>query len=90
MSEENVSPNVAPEVDQTIECAHCGIVGGPAPDCTLCKGNKTYVQERHFTLTEERKGENPHKGDRYGRHGEVGPKIVVLPGGAMPGSALPR
>jgi hypothetical protein len=67
------------------ECSMCGRDGGPVPACELCGGNQRYAQERHFTLSEERQGLNPNKdGDRYGLHGDVSPKIVVLPGGYDP------
>ena len=72
------------------ECGMCGRDGGPVDECDLCHGNQTFKQSRAFTLTEERQGKNPNTSDRYGPHGEVGPKIVLLPGGAMPGSAGPR
>lgn len=73
---------------QALECSMCGRDGGPVASCDLCHGAQRFAQERHYTLSEERQGKNPNPGnDRYGPHGEVGPKIVVLPGGTMPGSA---
>jgi hypothetical protein len=73
-----------PQVSDT-ECAMCGRDGGPVVGCELCNGNQRYSQSRSFTLSEERQGLNPHKdGDRYGQHGDVSPKIVVVPGGYDP------
>lgn len=77
-------------VDETVECSMCGVVGGPEAGCDLCHGSSRYRQARHFTLTEERQGKNPNANDRYGRYGEVGPKIAIVPGGAVPGSTTPR
>lgn len=67
------------------ECGMCGIDGGPRPECELCHGSVRYRQKRHFTLSEERQGLNPNPGNRYGRNGEVGPRIAVVPGGMDPG-----
>lgn len=73
------------EKNESIECGICGRVGGPVEDCTLCAGNQRYIQPRSFTLTEERQGKNDaEKSKRYGLGGEVGPKIVTVPGGNNP------
>lgn len=66
-----------------VECSMCGKDGGPIPECDLCHGNQRYRQSRAFTQSEERQGLNPNH-DRYGRTGDVSPKIVVLPGGFDP------
>lgn len=68
------------------ECSMCGRDGGPVSSCELCSGNQRFFQKRNFTLSEERQGKNPEGNkERYGPYGETGPKIVVLPGGTMPG-----
>jgi hypothetical protein len=76
---QQVQPPVdpAPQVDQTIECSMCGRVGGPVVACELCGGNQRFVQKRQYTLTEERRGENPDAAKRYGPLGQVGPERVV-------------
>lgn len=67
------------------ECSMCGRDGGPAVGCELCGGNERFLAKREFTLSEERQGKNPNAGDRYSRTGDVSPKLVVLPGGTIPG-----
>lgn len=69
-----------------VECSMCGRDGGPAPDCELCLGNKRFIQSRSFTRTEEQQGLNKEEAARrYGRTGDVNPRIVQLPGGVLPG-----
>lgn len=63
------------------ECAVCGFVPGPYPACGICHGNGE-TRERHFTRSEEIRGDAPHQSDRYSRTGDVSPKIVNLPGSA--------
>jgi hypothetical protein len=59
------------------ECSMCGRDGGPVASCQLCLGNQRFVQKRHFTLSEERRGLNPEeKSRRYGALGEVGPEQI--------------
>lgn len=68
-----------------VECSLCGRAGGPYVGCAAgCNGNPRYIQSRSFTLTEERQGKNPDSKSRYGPTGDVGPKIVVVPGGHDP------
>lgn len=80
------------KVEKTVsryECSMCGLDGGPDPGCELCHGNKRFLQERNFTLSEERQGLNPERGkDRYGPTGDVNPRIVVVPGGYNPAQGL--
>lgn len=67
------------------ECSICGVDGGPQEGCDLCHGQERFRQTRSFTLSEERQGLNPKaKKGRYGRTGDVNPRLVVLPGGHDP------
>lgn len=69
-----------------VQCSMCGRDGGPVPECDLCLGNQRFVQSRAFTLTEERQGLNTDEAARrYGRTGDVNPRIIQLPGGFVPG-----
>ncbi len=71
--------------DTEYECGMCGRNGGPIEACDLCKGSKRFLQERHYTLSEERSGLNSKEREaRYGRYGAVMPKVVNLPGSANP------
>lgn len=57
-----------------IECSLCGRNGGPYKGCPRgCNGNPRFVQERQYTLSEERSGRAPTD-KRYGEDGAVGPK----------------
>lgn len=76
MSDES-QPRIA-HPEATTECATCGHVPGPFPDCTICNG-KARVQSRSYTRTEEQRGA-PTDPDRYGPGGAVAPKIKILPG----------
>ena len=68
-----------------IECSMCGRDGGPTVECELCKGAPRFAQKRHFTLSEERQGLNKEeRSERYGRYGDVSPRIVDLPGSFNP------
>jgi hypothetical protein len=75
-----------PQTASEIECSLCGRDGGPIESCNVCNGNKRFVQERHFTLSEERQGVGHSDPKRYGRDGAVQPKAVRLPGSFVPGS----
>lgn len=75
MSDEQ-SRIVQPEA--TTECATCGNVPGPFPECTICSG-RAQTQSRAFTRTEELRGADSDP-DRYGPGGAVSPKIKQLPG----------
>jgi hypothetical protein len=66
------------------ECGVCGRVGIPFAECGICHG-KAPVQQRHYTLSEERSGRTPET-DRYSRTGAVGPKIINLPGSGQVGT----
>lgn len=65
-----------------IECSTCGLVGYPPPECDLCHGTAR-VQSRAYTRSEEIRGQGKDE-TRYGRTGDVSPKIVKLPGSANP------
>lgn len=67
--------------DTNVECSVCGMVGYPPPGCGICNGNAR-PQSRAFTRTEENQGKGGDN-SRYGRTGNVSPKIVDLPG-SMP------
>jgi hypothetical protein len=75
---------VQPSEEPDTECSVCGHVPGPYADCDICHGNKTFVQKRHYTLTETQQGKGDPNEGRYGRTGNVGPKIVSLPGSFTP------
>jgi hypothetical protein len=78
MSEEQVQPTPEPE----IECSVCGFAGQPPLACEICRGTAK-VQSRAYTRTEENQGKGKDE-TRYGRTGNVSPKIVNLPGSANP------
>lgn len=66
--------------EPTVQCAQCGLNGYPPPACEDCHG-KAAVEARQYTASELRSGRGPKEDERYGLHGEVGPKIVTnLPG----------
>lgn len=75
--EQQDQPRIA-SPEATTECAICGHVPGPFPDCTTCHG-KAQVQSRAYTRTEEQRGAQSDP-DRYGPGGNVSPKVVSLPG----------
>ena len=75
------------EQDVNVQCAQCGKTGYPSVNCTDCYG-KAGVEARQYTATEIRTGKGPKESDRYGLHGDVGPKIVTtLPGSGGPGGS---
>jgi hypothetical protein len=77
--------NTEKSAEDLYECGMCGIPGGPQEDCELCNGSSRFLQKRHFTLSEERMGKNKDENaSRYGRMGDVMPRIVNLPGTANP------
>ena len=94
MSQEEQSNNPQPQPQpqqhsappaSDIECGMCGRDGGPQVQCEVCKGSPRFAQKRHYTLSEERRGLNEEeRNDRYGQYGEVGPKVVNLPGSFNP------
>jgi hypothetical protein len=63
------------------ECAVCGFVPGPYAGCGIC-GGSAETRTRHFTRSEEIRGDANESNDRYSRTGDVSPKIVNLPGSA--------
>lgn len=65
-----------------VECGTCGRTGNPPPECELCHGNAP-VQKRAYTRSEEIRGLGKDEA-RYGRTGNVSPKIVSLPGSMPP------
>lgn len=79
------APEALPQEEPTTECSICGLVPGPQPGCEICHGNQTFVRDRQYTLTEQRRGQEVDP-DRYSRTGNVGPKIVNLPGSFNPTS----
>jgi hypothetical protein len=69
----------------SIECGLCGRDGGVHEGCELCHGAQRFNTNRSFSLSEERRGLNPDgQKARYGLYGEVGPRIVSVPGGQTP------
>lgn len=70
------------ETESVIECSMCGRAGGPTSVCEICHGNGG-TQERAYTRTEESQGKGKDP-SRYGRTGNVSPKIVSLPGSFSP------
>ena len=73
---------------QIMECGMCGQEAPTDPECPMCGGdNQRFLQPRSYTLSEERQGKNPNPNDRYSRTGDVSPKLVLLPGGAVPGKS---
>jgi len=72
-----------------VECAVCGLDGGPDADCSICHGN-AQKQSRAYTLSEERSGRVPEDHEsRYRQDGAVGPKIITyLPGSGGPGGGI--
>ncbi len=69
----------------TTECSICGHIPGPFKGCEVgCDGNPRFTQSRAFTQSEERLNARSDP-DRYGRTGNVNPKIVSLPGSGSPG-----
>lgn len=83
MSEEQ--PKIQ-DPEATTECKICGHVPGPFPECTTCHGNGG-IQSRAYTRTEEVQGALSDP-ERYGRTGNVNPKIVDLPGSFQPGGGF--
>lgn len=61
-----------------IECGLCGRDGGSYAECNLCHGRGENVK-RQYTLSDEQAGRAPRE-RRYGSEGQVGPRIVNLPG----------
>jgi hypothetical protein len=66
--------------DTTVECSLCGRNGNPPVGCEICHGN-AQVQERAYTLSEERSGRAPVE-ERYGTTGSTAPKASPLVVGA--------
>jgi hypothetical protein len=77
-----MSDTVKPE-EVTTECSVCGKPGIPDPACTICHGNRAFIQSRAYTRSEEIRKD---RGDaeRYSRTGNVSPKIVNRPGSFTP------
>jgi hypothetical protein len=67
---------------EEIECSVCGREGQPPKECKICHGN-AQTQSLAYTLSDHRANRAP-KEDRYGDTGTLGPKIVTLPGSALP------
>lgn len=70
--------------EATTECSVCGFVPGPHPGCTICHGNLSFIQKRHYTRSEEQQGKGNNEPDRYGLDGNTNPRIVDLPGSFNP------
>lgn len=66
--------------EPNVECSVCGLVGKPPVGCDMCHGTAP-IQSRAYTRTEENQGKGKDD-SRYGRTGNVSPKIVQLPGSA--------
>lgn len=76
MSDQDPKPRIK-DPDATTECAVCGHVPGPFPECSTCHGSAK-TQSRAYTRTEEQQGASSDP-DRY-KGGNVNVEVVSLPG----------